>query len=64
MIITGNIDTSFDALDDIGDMIITPKCEFHGPRFENFKNYPKVPKHMEVSSLAKLVIQADRFNIG
>ncbi|KAL7954179.1 FMN-linked oxidoreductase [Trichoderma compactum] len=44
MIIIGNIDTSFDALDDIHDMIITLKCEFSGPRFEEFQELAKVAK--------------------
>ncbi|KAL6799715.1 FMN-linked oxidoreductase [Trichoderma sp. SZMC 28012] len=44
MIVTGNIDTSFDSLDDIGDMIITPKCEFRGPRFEKFQELAKGAK--------------------
>lgn len=44
MILTGNIDTSFEAMDVIGDMIITTECEFHGRRFEKFQMLAKGAK--------------------
>jgi 2,4-dienoyl-CoA reductase-like NADH-dependent reductase (Old Yellow Enzyme family) len=37
VIVTGNIDIHYDALDAVGDMIITPHDGFEGERFEKFK---------------------------
>ncbi|KAJ5611404.1 hypothetical protein N7510_008123 [Penicillium lagena] len=37
VIITGNIDIEFDALDSVGDMIITRQCPLHGERFTKFE---------------------------
>jgi 2,4-dienoyl-CoA reductase-like NADH-dependent reductase (Old Yellow Enzyme family) len=44
MILTGNMDISFDSMDDIGDMIITTKNPFSGPRFEKFEALAKGAK--------------------
>lgn len=37
MILTGNIDVQHDALDAVGDMIISAEHEPEGPRFEKFR---------------------------
>lgn len=44
MILTGNMDISFDSMDDLGDMIITTGCPMSGPRFEKFQELAKAAK--------------------
>ncbi|KAF7551851.1 hypothetical protein G7Z17_g4697 [Cylindrodendrum hubeiense] len=44
VIITGNIDIEFDALDGLADMVITPECPPEGERFEAFKKISAAAK--------------------
>ncbi|KAM0453566.1 hypothetical protein ACHAPV_008900 [Trichoderma viride] len=44
MILTGNMDISFDSMDDLGDMIITTDCPVSGPRFDKFQELAKAAK--------------------
>ncbi|KAF7561059.1 hypothetical protein G7046_g3060 [Stylonectria norvegica] len=44
IILTGNIDTAYDALDGIGDMIVAPTDEPEGKRFEKFQELASVAK--------------------